>query len=84
MEYLLDLRDYRCPLPLLMAKKALSQLAPEDSLQLLLASTADFQDLIEQAQSNGCRLQQKQQNATELQLVFVKNDAPFLPLEGDL
>ncbi|WGE89887.1 sulfurtransferase TusA family protein [Actinobacillus arthritidis] len=42
--YQLDLRQYRCPLPLLMTKKALNQLALNEQLVLLLDLTSSVQD----------------------------------------
>lgn len=46
MEYVLDLTGYACPLPLLMAKKAMLDLQKSDSLTLILnkqSSLADFE-----------------------------------------
>lgn len=48
MEYQLDLRVYRCPLPLLMTKKALSTLPKKATLHLRLnteISEGDFAQL---------------------------------------
>ncbi|STY63982.1 SirA-like protein [Mannheimia haemolytica] len=36
MQYVLDLTGYACPLPLLMAKKAMNDLKKGDSLEILL------------------------------------------------
>ena len=44
MEYQLDTRDYRCPLPLLMTKKAVNTLAPNDVLTVWLAAESDIED----------------------------------------
>lgn len=49
--YQLDLRQYRCPLPLLMAKKALNQLSTNEQLILSLnleSSVQDFELLCEE------------------------------------
>lgn len=46
MQYSLDLTSYACPLPLLMAKKAMNDLKKGDSLDILLnkqSSLADFE-----------------------------------------
>lgn len=46
MDYQLDLREYRCPLPLLMTKRALAQLEQGDRLYIWvedLVSVGDFQ-----------------------------------------
>lgn len=50
MDYRLDLTAYRCPLPLLMTKKALRSLAQGERLSVLLeeGSVADFHLLAEQ------------------------------------
>ncbi|QLB16381.1 preprotein translocase subunit TatB [Mannheimia varigena] len=53
MEYVLDLTGYACPLPLLMAKKAMLDLQKSDSLTLILnkqSSLADFELLAEEQQ----------------------------------
>ena len=44
MEYQLDTREYRCPLPLLMTKKAINTLAPNDVLTVWLAAESDIED----------------------------------------
>lgn len=51
MQYQLDLTSFTCPLPLLMAKKALEQLEQEATLTLRLnhaTSVADFELLCRQ------------------------------------
>lgn len=45
MDYQLDLTAYRCPLPLLMTKKALSGLAKGDTLHLSLSDDANVDDI---------------------------------------
>ncbi|MEG9499964.1 sulfurtransferase TusA family protein [Mannheimia indoligenes] len=65
MKYSLDLTGYSCPLPLLMTKKAMTDLKKGDSLVILLneqSSLADFEllaqernwqfDIVEQAVEN--------------------------------
>ena len=44
MEYQLDTREYRCPLPLLMTKNAVNQLAPNDVLTVWLAAESEIED----------------------------------------
>lgn len=44
MEYQLDTREYRCPLPLLMTKNAVNTLAPNDVLTVWLATESDIED----------------------------------------
>ncbi|HHW7579018.1 TPA: sulfurtransferase TusA family protein [Mannheimia haemolytica] len=46
MQYVLDLTGYACPLPLLMAKKAMNDLKKGDSLEIRLnkqSSLTDFE-----------------------------------------
>ena len=44
MEYQLDTREYRCPLPLLMTKNAVNTLATNDVLTVWLAAESDIED----------------------------------------
>ena len=44
MEYQLDTRAYRCPMPLLMTKNAVNTLAPNDVLTVWLAAESDIED----------------------------------------
>ena len=44
MEYQLDTREYRCPLPLLMTKNAVNTLAPNDVFTVWLATESDIED----------------------------------------
>ena len=44
MEYQLDTREYRCPMPLLMTKNAVNTLAPNDVLTVWLAAEIDIED----------------------------------------
>ncbi|MFC2435248.1 MAG: sulfurtransferase TusA family protein [Aggregatibacter sp.] len=44
MEYQLDTRAYRCPLPLLMTKNAVNTLAPNDVLTVWLSAESDIED----------------------------------------
>ena len=44
MEYQLDTREYRWPLPLLMTKNAVKTLAPNDVLTVWLAAESDIED----------------------------------------
>lgn len=62
MNYQLDLTAYRCPLPLLMAKKAVSTLAKGDCLQLLLASENGTSDLQCWCEHQSFSFQVKQEN----------------------
>lgn len=70
MDYRLDLTAYRCPLPLLMAKKALKSLAQGDSLTVLLhaPTLSDFY-LLAKDNNTDCRL-----ISNENQIVILKFD----------
>ncbi|QLB21364.1 hypothetical protein A6B43_07435 [Vespertiliibacter pulmonis] len=46
MNYQIDLTAYHCPLPLLMAKKALSLLKYNDSLWLILNKQSSVNDIL--------------------------------------
>lgn len=45
MDYQLDVRDYRCPLPLLMIKKALATLTEDDTLLVFISTESSIQDV---------------------------------------
>lgn len=45
MDYQLDVRDYRCPLPLLMIKKALATLTEDDALLVFISTESSVQDV---------------------------------------
>ncbi|HGO5856626.1 TPA: sulfurtransferase TusA family protein [Mannheimia haemolytica] len=67
MQYVLDLTGYACPLPLLMAKKAMNDLKKGDSLEILLnqqSSLSDF-ELLATEQGWLCELQ-----AVENRVIF--------------
>lgn len=71
MKYSLDLTSYACPLPLLMAKKAMNDLKKGDSLAILLnqqSSLADFELL---AQEYHWQIKTIEQ-AVENQIIFTK------------
>lgn len=56
MDYQLDLTAYRCPLPLLMTKKALKGLEQGDKLYLLLNEYVGLNDFQLLAEENGFAL----------------------------
>lgn len=58
MLYHMDLTQYRCPLPLLMAKRALKQLEINDELVLQLNSQSAVQDFRLLCEQLGYNLQQ--------------------------
>ncbi|TCJ98381.1 sulfurtransferase TusA [Volucribacter psittacicida] len=57
MQYQLDLRQYHCPLPLLMTKQALNRLNVGDELILWLNSVSIVQDFVLLCQERGDELQ---------------------------
>lgn len=57
MQYQLDLRQYHCPLPLLMTKQALNRLNVGDELILWLNSVSIVQDFVLLCQEHGDELQ---------------------------
>ena len=71
MEYQLDLTAYRCPLPLLMIKKALATLAKGDVLWVTLAEHSSVEDIRLLCSELGYEFQSKQPvNQTDKRLVF--------------
>lgn len=67
MQYSLDLTGYSCPLPLLMAKKAMTDLKKGDSLEIVLnqqSSLADF-ELLAKERGWLCEIQ-----AVENRMIF--------------
>ncbi|BFU60961.1 MULTISPECIES: sulfurtransferase TusA family protein [Rodentibacter] len=47
MDYQLDIRDYRCPLPLLMVKKVLATLTENDELSLFISTENNISDVMQ-------------------------------------
>ncbi|QIM65352.1 sulfurtransferase TusA family protein [Frederiksenia canicola] len=71
MDYQLDLTAYRCPLPLLMTKKALQQLKQGELLKVLLNETATLNDFILLGHTMGVLVEQGGENE-KMQLIFKK------------
>ncbi|MCK3658901.1 hypothetical protein A4G18_09325 [Pasteurellaceae bacterium Pebbles2] len=73
MNYQLDLRQYRCPLPLLMAKKALDNLPTGAILELVLNEQSAVQDFIVLCQEKGYRfISQQKLTALETKISIQK------------
>lgn len=68
MQYQLDLRAYTCPLPLLMAQKALKSLQRGDSLTLILNRESSLNDFEPLCQTMNLTLVHKQENEQEVNL----------------
>ncbi|OOF66960.1 sulfurtransferase TusA family protein [Rodentibacter sp. Ppn85] len=60
MDYQLDTRNYRCPLPLLMIKKALSTLTEDDSLLVLISTETAIKDIEQLCGTLNCFCQQNE------------------------
>ncbi|WP_109077661.1 sulfurtransferase TusA family protein [Aggregatibacter kilianii] len=71
MEYQLDTRDYRCPLPLLMTKKALVRLTAGDELVVLLSAESTVEEFRLLCEKQHCVLEV---NAQHRQLKIRKID----------
>lgn len=85
MDYLLDLRTLRCPLPLLTAKKAFAALAEGDSLCLQLAAYSVDEDFVTLGSRYACQLKwQKILEKDEREMLFSKKHGVSLSLKGDL
>lgn len=76
MDYQLDLTAYRCPLPLLMTKKALLGLAKGDTLHLSLSDDANIDDICLLCIELGYPFQQKslceQENKRSIFTIFLQ------------
>lgn len=57
MKYQLDLTALACPIPLLTAKKALHELAPNDELMLIVNRQSAVENFAVFAQENDCSLE---------------------------
>lgn len=62
MEYQLDTRHYRCPLPLLMTKKALVNLTANDELTVLLSTESTIEEFRLLCEKLHCTFEADEQN----------------------
>lgn len=74
MDYQLDLREYRCPLPLLMSKKALKSLQQGDFLTIWINQFSSISDFRLLAKEMNLEIEIRQVD-DDVQLVFNKKDA---------
>ncbi|EEX50391.1 sulfurtransferase TusA family protein [Pasteurella dagmatis] len=73
MNYELDLTHFTCPIPLLMAKKALANLPQNSQLTLKLASQTSYQDVALLCEKEGYKiLNPIQQTSLDYSLVIKK------------
>ena len=71
-EYVLDLTEFSCPVPLLRTKRALAQLQPQDILYLRLNLSAAIEDFRLLCHQTGRRLIRIEQFPAYRQLVIGK------------
>lgn len=78
MKYSLDLTAYRCPLPLLMAKKALRNVSQGDELHLRLNQWASVRDFELLAAEMGFKLEQELESEKEVVAFRLRTSGDFL------
>lgn len=66
MDYQLDTREYRCPLPLLMIKKALATLTKDDALLVFISTESSLQDVKQLCETLNCTFQQNKDQTLTL------------------
>ncbi len=71
---LFDLRGYLCPVPLVMARRALKQLPPHTQTLFRLNKQSDIRDFELLCDEIGFVLKEKRENEDEIQLVIVSLD----------
>ncbi len=62
MEYQLDLSDYRCPLPVLMTKRALRSLTQGERLSVIVRHDVSLNDFALLCEEIGARLLQSERS----------------------
>lgn len=75
VNYSLDLIAYRCPLPLLSAKRGMLQLNSGESLKLHFNKDVLLNDIILLCQEIQCELKSKIESETEVILFIYKDKA---------
>ncbi|WP_077433839.1 sulfurtransferase TusA family protein [Rodentibacter ratti] len=63
MDYQLDTRGYRCPLPLLMIKKALASLGENDRLLVLISTESSKKEIEQLCESLDCLYQRNEEHS---------------------
>lgn len=69
-----DLRGYLCPVPLVMARRALKQLPPHTQTLFRLNKQSDIRDFELLCDEMGLVLKEKRESEDEIQLVIVSLD----------
>ncbi|MGV6989025.1 sulfurtransferase TusA family protein [Testudinibacter sp. P80/BLE/0925] len=72
MQYQLDTTEYRCPLPLLMVKKALSDLQTGDELRILLNTESTIEDFKLLCETVSCILVSTENSSAQFSLIVRK------------
>lgn len=72
MEYQLDLSDYRCPLPILMTKRAIKLLGIDDQLCICLHQDAILKDFILLCDEQDCDISFQKDMTNKVILVIEK------------
>ncbi|EER47534.1 hypothetical protein AM305_07633 [Actinobacillus minor NM305] len=70
----LDFRGYMCPMPVLMAHRALKQLPPHTQILFRLNKQSDIRDFELLCDEMGLVLKEKRESEDEIQLVIVSLD----------
>ena len=70
----LDFRGYMCPMPVLMARRALKQLPPHTQTLFRLNKQSDIRDFELLCEEMGLVLKEKRESEDEIQLVIVSLD----------
>lgn len=63
MDYQLDTRDYRCPLPLLMIKRSLAALTKDDRLLVLISAETSKKEIEQLCESLDCLCQRNEDHS---------------------
>lgn len=71
-----DLRQLICPMSLLIAKKALSELSDGHMLSLKVADEASCRDILKYASKSNYQLLEEISSDTETTLIIKKGDSP--------
>lgn len=71
----LDLRELKCPMALLQAKKAMGELEKEQRLELKIADKASCDDILRYMKKSGYQLCEKITTDNEITLIIQKSQS---------
>ncbi|AUI65563.1 MULTISPECIES: sulfurtransferase TusA family protein [Glaesserella] len=74
MNYLLDLSNYRCPIPLLMAKRAIEKLHRNEQLDIILNSESLLQDFFLLCHTHQCQIHINENTSNNLMSLTIKKN----------